>query len=71
MREAGLSYSHLSESHQFVSGIKTWFEYISIGVNMVHFKKIIMGADDTSESMKSSGMIFIENIGYGRTFVGL
>ena len=49
-----------------------WYEWIipqsefsTNGVNMTRVKKIIVGVGDPSDPMNGSGMIFIDDIGYG------
>jgi hypothetical protein len=53
-----------------------WYEWIipqseftSNGVNMASVKKIIVGVGDPDDPMNGSGMIFIDDIGYGHSFV--
>ena len=44
-------------------------EFISAGVNMTRIKKIIVGIGDINNPMHGKGMIFIDDIGYGRKIV--
>ena len=44
-------------------------EFSSNGVNMSSVKKIIVGVGDPDDPMNGSGMIFIDDIGYGHTIV--
>jgi regulation of enolase protein 1 (concanavalin A-like superfamily) len=44
-------------------------EFTSNGVDMASIKKIIVGVGDPADPMHGQGTIFIDDIGYGRTFV--
>ena len=44
-------------------------EFSSNGVNMTRIKKIYVGVGDTGDPMNGSGMVFIDDIGYGHTVV--
>ena len=44
-------------------------EFTSNGVDMTSIRKVIVGVGSTSEPMHGKGMIFIDDIGYGRAFV--
>jgi hypothetical protein len=44
-------------------------EFISNGVNMTRVRKIIVGVGDVNNPLHGKGMIFIDDIGYGRKFV--
>jgi regulation of enolase protein 1 (concanavalin A-like superfamily) len=55
-------------------GWGSWYEWIipqseftSAGVDMTSVKKIIVGVGDPSDPMKGEGLIFIDDIGYGRS----
>jgi hypothetical protein len=57
-------------------GWGSWYEWIipqseftSAGVDMTRVKKIIVGVGDPSDPMNGTGMIFIDEIGYGRKLV--
>ena len=55
-------------------GWGSWYEWIIpqsefTGVDMTRIKKIIVGVGDPGEPMHGKGTIFIDDIGYGRTFV--
>jgi hypothetical protein len=58
------------------TGWGNWYEWIipqsefsDNGVDMARIKKIIVGVGDPADPMNGSGMIFIDDIGYGHTVV--
>jgi regulation of enolase protein 1 (concanavalin A-like superfamily) len=57
-------------------GWGNWYEWVipqseftSNGVDMTSVKKIIVGVGDPSDPMKGEGLIFLDDIGYGRALV--
>ena len=58
-------------SDEVAVGTGEWMEWLIsysefTGVDMTRVKKIIVGVGDPSDPMKGEGMIFIDEIGYGR-----